>query len=236
MGFWEVEIAIKIPGSWFQTSLLERSLDRQAEGIVPGSQLKWRSGEPGVTADVAFSVGVTSCQTREMLNGRPYAATSTTTPIAQRPKLNGHRSSTDGAPRTKILLLGLRRSVNQYIPAPRGCYGSLLRAGKTSIQQVLFNNLSPKQTFYLETTMRIVKHTFECVRLRPWIISGLQAANAHQHYHSPGNLGLSGQCYCRDTRGPAITVCNDDIRDRHSRESRHCRLSVQLTKFNKGPI
>ena len=35
------------------------------------------------------------------------------------------------------------------------------RSGKTSIQQVLFNNLPPKQTFYLETTMRIVKHTFE---------------------------------------------------------------------------
>lgn len=40
---------------------------------------------------------------------------------------------------------------------------TLLRSGKTSIQQVLFNNLPPKQTFYLETTIRIVKHTFECV-------------------------------------------------------------------------
>jgi hypothetical protein len=51
-----------------------------------------------------------------MLNGLPsYAATSTTTPIAQRPKLNGHRSSTGGVPRTKILLLGLRRSVNQNV-------------------------------------------------------------------------------------------------------------------------
>jgi len=81
-----------------------------------------------------------------MLNGLPsYAATSTTTPIAQRPKLNGHRSSAGGVPRTKILLLGLRR------------------AGKTSIQQVLFNNLSPKQTFYLETTMRIVKHAFDTI-------------------------------------------------------------------------
>ena len=37
------------------------------------------------------------------------------------------------------------------------------RAGKTSIQQVLFNNLAPKQTFYLETTLRIVKHQIEFV-------------------------------------------------------------------------
>ncbi|KDR78844.1 hypothetical protein GALMADRAFT_244470 [Galerina marginata CBS 339.88] len=75
-----------------------------------------------------------------------YSSTSSTTPLAQRPKLNGHRSSTmDAIPRTKILLLGLRR------------------AGKTSIQQVLFNNLPPNQTFYLETTMRIVKHSIDTV-------------------------------------------------------------------------
>ncbi|TFK33215.1 Gtr1/RagA G protein conserved region-domain-containing protein, partial [Crucibulum laeve] len=76
-----------------------------------------------------------------------YSATSTSTPIAQRPPLNGHKSSSggDGIARTKILLLGLRR------------------AGKTSIQQVLFNNLPPKQTFYLETTMRIAKHTIDTV-------------------------------------------------------------------------
>ncbi|KAF5337923.1 hypothetical protein D9758_013111 [Tetrapyrgos nigripes] len=47
--------------------------------------------------------------------------------------------------RTKILLLGLRRS------------------GKTSIQQVLFNNLPPKECFYLDATMRIVKHTYDTV-------------------------------------------------------------------------
>ncbi|PPQ68647.1 hypothetical protein CVT26_002931 [Gymnopilus dilepis] len=60
---------------------------------------------------------------------------------------NGHgtRSPNGSIPRTKILLLGLRR------------------AGKTSIQQVLFNNLPPNQTFYLETTMRIVKHQIESV-------------------------------------------------------------------------
>ncbi|KAG5638484.1 hypothetical protein H0H81_012416 [Sphagnurus paluster] len=82
-----------------------------------------------------------------MVNGPPsYAATSASGPSAQRPPLNGHRtSSVDAIARTKILLLGLRR------------------AGKTSIQQVLFNNLGPKQTFYLETTMRIVKHNFDTV-------------------------------------------------------------------------
>ncbi|KAG6910836.1 hypothetical protein DXG01_007151 [Tephrocybe rancida] len=76
-----------------------------------------------------------------------YAATSTSTPIAQRPPLNGHRPSSgnDGVARTKVLLLGLRR------------------AGKSSILQVLFNQLAPKQSFYLETTMRIVKHPFDTV-------------------------------------------------------------------------
>ena len=37
------------------------------------------------------------------------------------------------------------------------------RAGKTSILNVLFNRLPPKQTFYLETTIRITKHIFEWV-------------------------------------------------------------------------
>ena len=37
-----------------------------------------------------------------------YSATSSSTPIAQRPKLNGHRSFSDTI-HTKILLLGLRR-------------------------------------------------------------------------------------------------------------------------------
>ncbi|KAF7968799.1 hypothetical protein HWV62_29266 [Athelia sp. TMB] len=50
-----------------------------------------------------------------------------------------------GVQRTKILLLGLRR------------------AGKTSILNVLFNKLAPKQSFYLETTMRITKHTIDTV-------------------------------------------------------------------------
>ena len=51
----------------------------------------------------------------------------------------------DNVARTKVLLLGMRRS------------------GKTSIQQVLFNNLAPKETLYLETTTQVTKHHFECV-------------------------------------------------------------------------
>ncbi|KAG6329377.1 hypothetical protein ID866_9711, partial [Astraeus odoratus] len=47
--------------------------------------------------------------------------------------------------RTKILLLGTRRS------------------GKTSLLQVLFKDLAPKQTFYLEPTMRVTKHTFDTI-------------------------------------------------------------------------
>ncbi|KAM6504488.1 Gtr1/RagA G protein Gtr2 [Amanita muscaria] len=75
-----------------------------------------------------------------------YEATSISAPILQRPPINGHGSELhDKVKRTKILLLGLRRS------------------GKTSIQQVIFNNLSPKQTFYLESTMKIVRHTIDTV-------------------------------------------------------------------------
>ncbi|KAF9243456.1 Gtr1/RagA G protein conserved region-domain-containing protein [Melanogaster broomeanus] len=37
------------------------------------------------------------------------------------------------------------------------------RSGKSSILQVLFKNLPPKQTFYLEPTMRVTKHAFDTV-------------------------------------------------------------------------
>ncbi|KAI0360231.1 hypothetical protein OH77DRAFT_1419659 [Trametes cingulata] len=37
------------------------------------------------------------------------------------------------------------------------------RSGKTSIRQVLFNNLSPRETLYLETTTHLTKHTFDTV-------------------------------------------------------------------------
>lgn len=68
-----------------------------------------------------------------------YAATST-----QKVSTSSYKKS-DAVARSKILLLGLRRS------------------GKTSIQQVLFENLPPKQTFYLEPTTRIIKHTYDTV-------------------------------------------------------------------------
>ncbi|TDL19919.1 hypothetical protein BD410DRAFT_791551 [Rickenella mellea] len=51
----------------------------------------------------------------------------------------------DDVVRTKILLYGLRRS------------------GKTSIQQSLFNNLNPKQSFFVETTTRITKLNFDSI-------------------------------------------------------------------------
>ncbi|ESK94019.1 gtr1 g protein gtr2 [Moniliophthora roreri MCA 2997] len=69
-----------------------------------------------------------------------YSATSS----SSRPSQNASKASSTMA-RTKILLLGLRRS------------------GKTSIQQVLFNDLPPKECFYLDATMRIVKHTYDTI-------------------------------------------------------------------------
>ncbi|KAG0691843.1 Gtr1/RagA G protein conserved region-domain-containing protein [Suillus ampliporus] len=55
-------------------------------------------------------------------------------------------SQTNGSiRRTKILFLGTRRS------------------GKTSILQVLFDDLPVKQTFYLEPTMRVAKHFIDTV-------------------------------------------------------------------------
>ncbi|KZT73074.1 hypothetical protein DAEQUDRAFT_722183 [Daedalea quercina L-15889] len=57
---------------------------------------------------------------------------------------NGHRAK-GNVMRTKMLLLGMRRS------------------GKTSIQEVLFNNLPAKQTFYLERTTRITEHLYDTV-------------------------------------------------------------------------
>ncbi|KAJ3518538.1 hypothetical protein NM688_g9424 [Phlebia brevispora] len=52
---------------------------------------------------------------------------------------NGDSLVTDNVIRTKVLLLGLRR------------------VGKTSIQEVIFKDLPPKQTFYLETTTRVTQ-------------------------------------------------------------------------------
>ncbi|EGN98831.1 hypothetical protein SERLA73DRAFT_181504 [Serpula lacrymans var. lacrymans S7.3] len=65
------------------------------------------------------------------------------------------KPSNDFARRTKILLMGTKRS------------------GKTSIQQVLFNNLPPKQTFYIEPTKRITKHAFDTfIPLEIWDCPG----------------------------------------------------------------
>ncbi|KAJ4477411.1 Gtr1/RagA G protein conserved region-domain-containing protein [Lentinula aciculospora] len=58
---------------------------------------------------------------------------------------HNYQTDLNGVSRTKILLLGLRRS------------------GKTSIQKVLFNAMTPKETFYLDATMRIVKHTYDTI-------------------------------------------------------------------------
>lgn len=48
------------------------------------------------------------------------------------------------------------------------------RSGKTSIQEVLFNNLPAKQTFYLERTTRITKYPYECVGFYPTVCASLQ--------------------------------------------------------------
>ncbi|KIP01505.1 hypothetical protein PHLGIDRAFT_80485, partial [Phlebiopsis gigantea 11061_1 CR5-6] len=47
------------------------------------------------------------------------------------------------------------------------------RSGKTSIQEVLFHGLAPKQTFYLEMTTRATRHTYEtAVPLELWDCPG----------------------------------------------------------------
>ncbi|KAF9007572.1 Gtr1/RagA G protein conserved region-domain-containing protein [Cyathus striatus] len=102
-----------------------------------------------------------------------YAATSSSSPITHRPSLNGNRSTSysatnpnpiprDEIARTKILLLGLRRSF-PLSPLPLTPPHPPSRAGKSSIYQVLFNDLPSKQSFYLEATMRIQKHTIDTV-------------------------------------------------------------------------
>ncbi|KAI0331844.1 hypothetical protein GY45DRAFT_547856 [Cubamyces sp. BRFM 1775] len=71
----------------------------------------------------------------------------------------------DDVIRTKILLLGMRRS------------------GKTSIRQVLFNNLSPRETLYLETTTHLTKQPFDTIiPLEIWDCPGdvpLETIEAH---------------------------------------------------------
>ncbi|KAJ7227401.1 Gtr1/RagA G protein Gtr2 [Mycena pura] len=75
-----------------------------------------------------------------------YGATSSSALPQRTPSCASMSSSpAKSVARTKILLLGQRRS------------------GKTSIKEVLFNDLPPKQTFYLETTMRVDKHAYDTV-------------------------------------------------------------------------
>ncbi|KAJ7679043.1 Gtr1/RagA G protein Gtr2 [Mycena polygramma] len=73
------------------------------------------------------------------------ASTHGATPSSPPARTPSSPTTAKGVVRTKILLLGQRRS------------------GKTSIKEVLFNALPPKQTFYLETTMRVVKHAYDTV-------------------------------------------------------------------------
>ncbi|TBU50335.1 Gtr1/RagA G protein conserved region-domain-containing protein [Dichomitus squalens] len=66
-------------------------------------------------------------------------------PSSSRPTGANGAKPADNVIRTKILLLGMRRS------------------GKTSIQEVLFGNCVPRETLYLETTTRITKHYFDTI-------------------------------------------------------------------------
>ncbi|EAU85369.2 Gtr1/RagA G protein Gtr2 [Coprinopsis cinerea okayama7 len=73
------------------------------------------------------------------------ALSSTSSATNNQQPTNGHPNPKTNVARTKILLLGLRR------------------AGKTSILEVLFKDLPAKQSFYLETTMRIMTHKVDTV-------------------------------------------------------------------------
>ncbi|THH08593.1 hypothetical protein EW145_g2599 [Phellinidium pouzarii] len=86
-------------------------------------------------------------------------ALSTTSPKPAnnpRPKFASVSSDDDDEfIRSKILLLGLRRS------------------GKTSIQQVLFDDLNPKQAFFVEPTMKLTKHKVDSfIPLEIWDCPG----------------------------------------------------------------
>ena len=65
--------------------------------------------------------------------------------------------------RTKILLLGLRRCVFVGMSQQIQLTDNVHRSGKTSIRQVLFDELPPKQSFFIEPTMQVTKHKYECV-------------------------------------------------------------------------
>ncbi|KAH8100951.1 Gtr1/RagA G protein Gtr2 [Cristinia sonorae] len=86
-----------------------------------------------------------------MATSNGYGSISTTN-LTTSPRVNG---DADTIIRTKILLLGLRRS------------------GKTSIYEHLFNDLSTKQTFYLEMTTKVTRHTDDtAIPLEIWDCPG----------------------------------------------------------------
>ncbi|KAI1797011.1 Gtr1/RagA G protein conserved region-domain-containing protein [Ganoderma leucocontextum] len=66
-------------------------------------------------------------------------------PSSSRAPAENGANATDAVVRTKVLLLGMRRS------------------GKTSIKEVLFDNIVPRETFYLDATNHITKHHFDTV-------------------------------------------------------------------------
>ncbi|KAM5537166.1 hypothetical protein V8D89_009099 [Ganoderma adspersum] len=66
-------------------------------------------------------------------------------PSSSRTPVENGANATDSVVRTKILLLGMRRS------------------GKSSIKGVLFDDTPPRETFYLDATNHITKHHFDTI-------------------------------------------------------------------------
>ncbi|TCD72003.1 hypothetical protein EIP91_000135 [Steccherinum ochraceum] len=91
-----------------------------------------------------------------MATSNGYGSISSTSLATAQPQPSG--DSSDNVIRTKILLVGLRKS------------------GKTSIYETLFNDCDPKQTFYLDTSTRITRHTYDtAIPLEIWDCPGIIA-------------------------------------------------------------
>ncbi|KAL5525742.1 hypothetical protein ACEPAG_7079 [Sanghuangporus baumii] len=92
------------------------------------------------------------------MSTKAAAAASTQETGTTRPTLAQQTNSSDEDDefiRTKILLLGMRRS------------------GKTSVYQALFENLKPKQAFFVEMTTRLTKHKVDSfIPLEIWDCPG----------------------------------------------------------------
>jgi Ras-related GTP-binding protein C/D len=103
---------------------------------------------------MAPGYAATASNARDASLGRAGAAGAAAAPPPDAPDIQ----------RTKILMLGLRRSVlGPSCGVPYAVLTRVHRSGKTSIRQVLFDGMDGKQTFYLDKTNKIVKHTYECV-------------------------------------------------------------------------